>query len=103
MRNVLTIEGKEYAVIPMEEYRRLTGANLPSLPQPNAQGTRPAREAIRTTLARSVITKRLAAGLTQKELAQRAGISAETLSRIESAKHRPQAATLERIAAALGE
>jgi transcriptional regulator with XRE-family HTH domain len=45
---------------------------------------------------------RKAAGLTQQELATRAGIRQETLSRIESGKHTPTLRTLKKIDRALG-
>jgi ribosome-binding protein aMBF1 (putative translation factor) len=76
---------------------------LPDLPKADRKGRRPARQAIRATVARSIIRKRLAAGLSQKELATKAGITPETLSRIESGKHRPQTATFDKIVEALGE
>ena len=103
MPGKLTINGKDYAVIPMAEYQRLTGRREPALPDADAKGRRPAREAIRATVGHSIMQRRLDAGLSQKQLASRAGISAETLSRIEAGKHRPQAATIDRLAAALGE
>ena len=103
MTGMLNIDGKQYAVIPLDECARLTGQALPDLPEADAKGTRRAREAIRATIARSVIQRRLKAGLSQAALAERAGIHAETLSRIETGKHRPQAATRERLEQALGE
>jgi DNA-binding XRE family transcriptional regulator len=102
MTGILTIEGKKYAVVPLDEYERLAGAALPELPKADRKGRRPARQAIRATLARSIIRRRLSAGMSQKELAEKAGVAPETLSRIESGKHRPQTATLDKIAEALG-
>jgi DNA-binding XRE family transcriptional regulator len=45
---------------------------------------------------------RKSAGLTQQQLAKRAGIPQETLSRIESGKHSPTLKTLKKIDRALG-
>ncbi len=47
-------------------------------------------------------TLRRAANLTQDELAEKAGLPQSHISRLESAKHSPSRATLEKIAAALG-
>jgi len=48
-------------------------------------------------IARDIIRQRTAAGLTQEQLAKRAGVSTETISRLEGGKHKPQAATIEKI------
>lgn len=45
---------------------------------------------------------RVAAGLTQAELAERAGIAAITVTRIENRQHEPFTATVVKLAAALG-
>lgn len=47
-------------------------------------------------------TERRARGLTQAELAERAGIALETVSRIEQGHTRPTIRTLDKIAGALG-
>ncbi|MEX2167690.1 MAG: helix-turn-helix transcriptional regulator [Pirellulales bacterium] len=48
-------------------------------------------------IARGIIARRIAAGWTQEDLARSAKVSAETISRLEGAKHRPQAATVAKI------
>jgi len=73
----------------------------PTLPEPNAQGRYPAVEYARASLARKLIRRRRAAGLTQAELAHRAGIRAETLNRIERGATTPSVATVEKIDRAL--
>jgi ribosome-binding protein aMBF1 (putative translation factor) len=103
MLDTMTLKGKKYVLVPEAEYERLAGVALPPLPKADRKGRRPARQTVRATLARSIIRKRVAAGLSQKELAEQAGISPETLSRIESGKHRPQTATIDKIAQALEE
>ena len=50
-------------------------------------GRRSAAAYILASIAREVLADRKAAGLSQQELARRAGIRQETLSRIESGKH----------------
>ncbi len=53
------------------------------------------------TLARDIIRDRERVGWSQAELARRAGIRVETLNRIETGKHTPSVATIEKIDAAL--
>lgn len=53
-------------------------------------------------LARLVIKHRAAAGLSQKELAQRIGTSHSAISRLESGRHKTSVETLQRVADALG-
>jgi ribosome-binding protein aMBF1 (putative translation factor) len=53
-------------------------------------------------LARLVIKHRAAAGMSQKELAQRVGTSHSAISRLESGRHKTSVETLQRVAAALG-
>ncbi len=69
----------------------------PSLPAQDAQGNFPAVEAARVLLARKIIRRRRAAGLTQADLAERAGVRVETVSRLEHAKHSPNVATVDKI------
>jgi transcriptional regulator with XRE-family HTH domain len=71
------------------------------LPTPDAHGNVPAVAYARASLARKIIRDRSAAGLSQRELAKRAGISFEHLSRIESGKHTPSVPTIEKIDRAL--
>jgi ribosome-binding protein aMBF1 (putative translation factor) len=52
-------------------------------------------------LARIVVFRRAALGLTQAELADRMGTTASVISRIESAQHATNANTLKRLAEAL--
>jgi ribosome-binding protein aMBF1 (putative translation factor) len=75
----------------------------PLLPQPDSDGNYPAREYMLASIARSVIRHRRRLGLSQAELARRAGIRPETLNRIEQAKHSPSVATIEKIDRALKE
>ena len=49
-----------------------------------------------------VISARTAADLTQKQLAQRSGVSQANISKIENGNYHPSLSTLKRIAGALG-
>ena len=96
--------GKRFAEVPLAEYRRLVRlaeAQLPPLPKADERGNRPAVEYTTVALARRIIRRRLKAGLTQAALAARAGVRAETISRLEAAKHVPNLATIEKIDRAL--
>jgi DNA-binding XRE family transcriptional regulator len=101
----ILLEGKPYVVLPREEYDRLStlakAGELPPLPRPDAQGNYPAVEYARASLARKIIRDRVAAGLSQRELALRAGVRVETLCRIETGKHTPSVPTIEKIDRAL--
>lgn len=73
---------------------------LPPLPAKTASGGYPAREAMTALLARDIVSRRIRAGWTQRELAERAGLRAEQISRIESGKNRPTNETVTRVEAA---
>lgn len=74
---------------------------LPPFPPFDANGTCDAIAASEVSIAREVISRRIAAGLTQTELAKRAGVRLETISRLEAAKHVPRYETVVRIDNAL--
>jgi|GEM_PF-3466559 len=73
----------------------------PTLPTPDADGYYPAEQALDVIVARQIIRRRQAAGWTQAELAERAGVRQETVSRIESGKHAPNLSTVDRLDRAL--
>jgi DNA-binding XRE family transcriptional regulator len=86
------------------EYNRLrTKADEwePLMPPLSPDGTYPALEALRVSLARKIIRHRRRLGLTQVELARRAGIRPETLNRIERGERSPSVATIDKIDRAL--
>jgi predicted transcriptional regulator len=72
-------------------------ASLPPLPKPDARGNYPALPYARASLARNIIRRRQDAGLTQVELARRAGIRPETLNRLEQGRHTPTIATVDKV------
>jgi hypothetical protein len=81
-------------VLEETEYRRLQQKAdewEPLLPDPLPNGNYPALEYVRASLVRDIIRHRRRLGLTQVDLARRAGIRPETLNRIEQGKHRPGA------------
>jgi DNA-binding XRE family transcriptional regulator len=100
-----TIEGREYVILPREEYDRLAGlarvAEMPDLPEPDEKGNYPAVAYARASIARDLIRERVQAGLTQRDLAKRAGVRFETLCRIEKGRHTASTATLAKLEKAL--
>ena len=99
----ITLAGKRFVVLEEKEFERLQR-------EPDTwESPMPARlpngnysvEAVRVSLARKLIRRRRAVGLTQMELAKRAGIRPETLSRVERGEHSPSVTTVEKIDKAL--
>lgn len=100
----VTMDGQRFVLLPVGEYRRLKRAaesREPDLPPPDAQGNYPAVATLRAMLARDIVRQRRALGLSQAELARRAGIRVETLNRLEQGKHSPSVPTVEKIDGAL--
>jgi DNA-binding XRE family transcriptional regulator len=104
------IAGKRLVILEESDFlelRSFGGAasrdkGLPPYPPRNRAGRRPAAAYILASIAREIVVDRKTAGLTQQELARRAGIRQETLSRIESGKRTPTMKTLKKIDRALG-
>ena len=96
----LTMDEKVFVLVPQREYEEMI-AELPEMPPANADGTFPALPAMRVSIARSIIKDRLAAGMTQKALAEAAGVRIETVNRIEKGKVTPDTATIAKIDRAL--
>lgn len=105
----LQIEGKRFVLVEESEYERLCrqageaveDADLPPLPKPGRNGRYPALEYARLSLARDLVRDRRGVGLTQQELAAKAGVRQETLSRIESGKHTAKPKTVAKIVKAI--
>lgn len=100
-----TIEknGTTYAMVPLDAWEKLLSGDIEmaAVPAADANGDRPALPFMRAVIARGIIRDRVAAGLSQAELARRAGIEPATLNRIEKAGVTPDQATIMRIHNAL--
>ncbi|HEV2973273.1 MAG TPA: helix-turn-helix transcriptional regulator [Pirellulales bacterium] len=101
----VTLAGQRYVILPEAVYERMrtkvSDSTEPPLPAADAHGNYPAVEAARVVLARKILRRRRAAGLSQVELANRAGVRVETLNRLEHAKHAPNVITVKKIVRAL--
>jgi transcriptional regulator with XRE-family HTH domain len=94
----ITMDGKRYVVVDETAFVKPDApGDLPAFPPVDANGNSPAIEYARVSIARQIITERRAAGLTQSELATRAGVRVETISRLEGAKHSADEATMKKI------
>jgi DNA-binding XRE family transcriptional regulator len=100
----IQLRGEKFVVVPQAEYDRLQqraavagDVDWPQLPPRLPTGNYPAIQALRVGLARKLIKRRWAVGLSQAELARRAGIRPETLNRIEKAKVTADTATVAKI------
>lgn len=99
-----TIKGQRMVILPEADFEELARkADLwePALPKPDEDGNYPADATMAVCIARGLLRRRRALGLSQAELARRAGIRAETLNRIETCKHDPSIRTIEKIDRAL--
>jgi ribosome-binding protein aMBF1 (putative translation factor) len=99
-----TISGKRMVLLDEAEYEHLKEKAdqwEPLMPEPDTDGNYPALAAMRVSIARSILRDRRRAGLTQAELARRAGIRAATLNRIERAEVSPSVGTVDKIDRAL--
>jgi DNA-binding XRE family transcriptional regulator len=100
-----TIRGKRMVVLPQDDFENLLRrADLwePELPQPDERGLYPL-SVLAIIQARDILRARRKLGLSQAELARRAGIRPETLNRIEHGKNKPSVPTIAKIDRALKE
>jgi len=102
---LLNLAGKDYVVLERGEYERLADLvkaveGLPVI-TPDEHGNYPAVAYGRASIARSVIRDRAQLGLSRENLAKLAGIRMETLLRLESGRHTPSVATVDKIDRAL--
>src|SRR5438034_744778 len=97
-RRMVLVEESEY-----ERLRQKADEWEPLMPEPLPSGNYPAPEALAVIQARNILRARRKLGLSQAELARRAGIRPETLNRIEHAKSKPNVKTMAKIDRALSQ
>lgn len=101
-----TIKGRRMVLLPEAVFNDLVRhADLaePALPEADADGNRPADAYAAISQARGILRARRKLGLSQAELARRAGIRPETLNRIEQGRNKPSVPTIAKIDRALRE
>ena len=96
MHDLLHIDGKPFVLVPMHEYRRLTGGHVMDSTLPDAVLD---RIAARTDNPMKILRKYR--GLTQKDLSAKAGLSRPYLAEIETGKKAGSLAALKALAEAL--
>lgn len=99
----IKVDDKELVVLTREAFEELmekAGA-LPAFPVADERGGYPAVQTLNVSIARSIISRRIRAGLTQKDLARRAGVRLETVCRVEGGKQKPSRETILRLDRAL--
>lgn len=102
----ITIAGRRLVLLEEAAYEWLAqkaGLWEPALPEPDADGNRPADAYAAISIARDILRARRQLGLTQADLARRAGIRPETLNRIEQGRNKPSVPTIAKIDRALKE
>src|SRR5437016_564266 len=88
----VTVKGQRMVMLTEGEYDRLlqkVDEWEPALPAPNQRGNFPALETLDALLARDILRDRRRLGLSQADLARKAGIAVNTLNRIEQGKRSP--------------
>jgi DNA-binding XRE family transcriptional regulator len=95
---IIMYKGRKCFAVPIEQFERMKiQADLPSLPAANANGNYDAIEYARASIARTLISGRREAGLSQDDLARLSGVRRETISRIESGKHTATVAIIDKL------
>ncbi len=106
MAKRVIVKGKRMVMLEEEEFDRLllkADEFEPLLPDKLPNGNYPAVEYLRASLAIDIIRHRRRLGLSQAELARRAGIRPESLNRIEHNRVEPSIRTVDKIDRALRE
>jgi DNA-binding XRE family transcriptional regulator len=99
----LELEGMRYVILRESAFERL--CEMAGLDRrevyPTLEGVVPGFELDRASLAEKLVRRRRAAGLSQAELARRAGVRPETLNRIERGRTTPDFATVRKLVVAM--
>ena len=96
-----TYKGREYVLVPRAEFDAFAASSLPALPEPARDGTVPAVEYARLSLARKIIARRQELGMSQSMLADLADVRVETVNRLERGRTSPDLRTIAKIETAL--
>jgi DNA-binding XRE family transcriptional regulator len=99
----IEIDGSNLVIMTRQAFDALMekAGVLPPLPPVDQHGNTNAIAFARAAIARKLVSRRIQAGWTQKELAKKAGVRLETISRLEGGKHSPTHETMTRLDQAL--
>jgi len=97
------LDGMRYVILRESAFELLCGkARLGTrVAPPNEATAAPGLDLDRASLAEKLVRRRRAAGLSQAELARRAGVRPETLNRIERGRTTPDFATVRKLVVAM--
>ena len=96
----VTLRRAEYERLLAKAGETLNGEG-PPLPKADARGNFPAVQYVRASIAREIIRRRKALGLSQTDLADAAGVRQETISNLETGKQTVTQRIMEAIVNAL--
>ena len=99
-----TVRGRRMVLLPEAQFKKLVRKAdewEPAFPAADADGNRRADAYAAVSVARDILRARRKLGLSQAELARRAGICPETLNRIEQGRNKPSVPTIAKIDRAL--
>jgi DNA-binding XRE family transcriptional regulator len=101
--STIELEGTRYVILKESLFERLCQRAGVARPEPkeSAANLAPGFDIDRTSLAEKIRVRRRAAGLSQAELARRAGVRTETLNRIERGHTEPDFATIRKLVTAM--
>ena len=100
--NTVTIKKKKFVLVPMDEYKELKSRpRMPDFPSPDSNGNFDAVAFTRASISRGIVKDREKVGLSQRDLADAAGIRVEILNRAERGVTIPSVRTLIKIETAL--
>jgi DNA-binding XRE family transcriptional regulator len=96
------LDGVRYVILRESIFERLCErARIEPTPDPVGETPDAAMDLDKVSLAEKLLRRRLAARLSQAELARRAGVRAETLNRIERGHTTPDFATIRKLVIAM--
>ncbi|MHC4398973.1 MAG: helix-turn-helix domain-containing protein [Planctomycetota bacterium] len=96
------LDGVGYVIVREAVFERLCDmAGVEAEPPRNAGDSAPGLDLDRASLAEKLVGRRRASGLSQAELARRAGIRPETLNRIERGRTTPDFRTVRKLVVAM--
>ena len=95
--------GARYVILRESDFAQLCAKAGTPFERGSPSGESPAFDLDQPSLAEKLVERRRAVGLSQADLARRAGVRPETLNRIERGRTTPDFATIRKLVVAIGE